>query len=90
MLRNLFLSATILTFALTAPGFADNERGKRKLKKILKPHIATSRSIGADVREAAGDRNMAVFDRRTTRSGRFAQCSFITYRGKRALTCNDI
>ena len=89
MLRKLVLATIAITLAATSSGFADNERGKRKLEKLLKPHIAVNRSIGADVRTAAGDRTMAIFDRRSGRGGRFSQCSFFTYRGKRALTCNE-
>ena len=81
-------SMTLIASSFSA-AYADNSRGERKLKKLLSPHIFVSRGIGADVREAAGDRRMAVFDNRKEK-GSFAQCTFITVHGKRAIVCNDI
>ena len=89
MFSKVLIVTAALSLAAIMPSQANNERGEKRLKKLLSRHIFVSRSIGRDVRAAAGDPSMAIFDNRVER-GQFAQCNFITYRGKRALTCNSI
>jgi len=72
MFSKVLIVTAALSLAAIMPSQANNERGEKRLKKLLSRHIF-----------------MAIFDNRVER-GQFAQCNFITYRGKRALTCNSI
>ncbi len=94
MKRNLattFIALTIATFAFTsAPALAGgSSKAKAELRNIMKIHNWDGRRITPAIREAAGDRTMAVFDYRMERFSP-AQCTYITYRGKRAITCDSI
>ena len=60
--------------------------GRKKLKRLFKPHFRHFGFITADVRAATGDPDIAIFDRRAG-EGPF-RCSYITYQGKRALQCD--
>ncbi len=63
-------------------------KARKQLDRILGRHLYRGFPITPDMREAAGDRRMAVFDHRFERFAP-ATCSFITYRGKRAITCTS-
>lgn len=70
--------------------FADRKKyfsGREKLKRLLRPHSRFGNIITQDVRDATGDPNIVVFDQRGGRSGVY-RCSYLTYRGKRALQCD--
>lgn len=56
-----------------------------QLQRLLKPHYI-SYPVTRLVREAAGDYDMVVFDHRA--GGGPYRCTFITHRGKRAMTCD--
>lgn len=61
--------------------------GKQKLKRLMRPHSRWGNPITQDVRDATGDPNIVVLDRRGG-SDDVYRCSFITLQGKRALTCD--
>ena len=82
-------TAAALVAATFTVGRADNARGERELKKLLSQHSFTGARVSPRAREAAGDRSMAVFDNRVG-IWEPAQCSFITYRGKKAMVCDSI
>ncbi len=56
---------------------------QKELKRIQKPHFKLGKPISPGVRRAAGAK--AVFDHR---SGGVNRCSYITYRGERAIVCD--
>lgn len=63
------------------------DKDRKQLQKILRSHTWRGRGVSRGVRAAAGDPNMAVLERRQL--GRRSQCTFITYRGKRAMSCSS-
>jgi hypothetical protein len=63
------------------------DRDRAELQKILRPHRWRGKGVSRGVRAAAGDPNMAVLERRQI--GQMSTCSFITYRGKRAMQCQS-
>ncbi len=89
MISKVLITTVAITVAATIPSFADNARGERELRKVLKTHNFTGARISPRIREAAGDRSMAVFDNRVG-IWEPAQCSFITYRGKKAMVCDSL
>lgn len=60
--------------------------GAEKLKRLFKPHFVRT-VITRDIRAATGDPNIVVFDHRAGSSSVY-RCSYINYRGKRALQCD--
>ncbi len=66
------------------------EKDRATLQRLLKRHsrYRAGLRITPGVRAATGDPNIAVFDHRGGSSNSFFQCSYITVRGKRALTCD--
>lgn len=67
---------------------AANQSGKKQLERLLKPHFSRfGNPITQKVKNATGDPNIVVFDRRGGGDSVF-RCSFITYKGKRAMTCD--
>ncbi len=94
MTSKLLIAASALTIAFSsfsATVASAEKRGSHKtsayaqkeLKRIQKPHFKLGKSISPEVRRAAGAK--AVFDHR---SGGVNRCSFITYRGERAIVCD--
>ncbi len=67
--------------------FRKNLSGAAKLKRLMRPHFGRYLPITQDIRDATGDPDIVVFDRRGLRSELYT-CTFITYRGKRAMTCD--
>ena len=61
--------------------------GKQKLQRVLRTHTFRY-PITRDIRAAAGNPNMAVFDHRTGFTGTTYRCSYITYRSQKALVCD--
>ena len=61
--------------------------GKQKLKRLMRPHSRWGNPITQDVRDATGDPDIVVLDRRGG-SDDVYRCSYITLQGKRALTCD--
>ncbi|MFD0917999.1 hypothetical protein ACFQ14_16465 [Pseudahrensia aquimaris] len=62
-----------------------NGRGHEKLHQVLKPHYYRI-LITRDIRAAAGNPNMPVYDNRS--GGGPYRCTFTNTRGNRALTCD--
>lgn len=94
MTSKLLIAASVLTIALSSFGASVASAEKRhdrsssayaqkELKRIQKPHFKLFKPISPEVRRAAGAK--AVFDHR---SGGVNRCSFITYRGERAIVCD--
>jgi len=83
------IAGTVHTIASTkhARSVAPSAADRKQLKKILRQHVWRGGGVSRGVRAAAGDSTMAVIDRRQV-WGETYQCSFITYSGKRAMTCN--
>ena len=54
---------------------------------LFKPHAYTGQVFGRSARASTGNPNIVVFDRRHE-IGEIYQCSYITYRGKRAVVCD--
>ena len=68
-----------------------NLTSKQKLNRVLRPHTFRY-PITREIRRAAGNPNMVVLDRRKLSfAGTFHthRCSFITYRGQRAILCES-
>ena len=64
---------------------------KQKLDRVLRTHTFRY-PITREIRRAAGNPNMVVLDRRKLSfAGTFHthRCSFITYRGQRAILCES-
>jgi hypothetical protein len=94
MTSKLLIAASALTIAFSSFGaagaFAKERIGQKssayaqkELKRIKRPHFKLGKPISPEVRRAAGAK--AVFDHRT---GGVSRCSYITYRGERAIVCD--
>ncbi len=57
------------------------------LNRIFSQHVFFGRRFDRRLRAATGDPNIAVFDHRIYRADG-SQCSYITYRKKRAIVCD--
>ena len=57
------------------------------LKDVFRQHVFFGRRFDRRLRAAAGDPNIVVFDHRIYGADG-SQCSYITYRGKRAIVCD--
>ena len=59
---------------------------EEKLAKLLKPHYGKRQFISREIREATGNPNIKVYDRRVSKD--WNQCSYGTQNGKRvSLIC---
>ena len=68
-----------------------SKSAKAQLQRVLRPHF-TKIPITRAMRAAAGNPNMVVFDRRygsIFADSNVHRCSFITYRGQRAMICES-
>ncbi len=57
------------------------------LKQIFRQHVFFGRRFDKRLRAATGDPRIVVFDHRIYGADG-SECSFITYRGKRAIVCD--
>ncbi len=67
---------------------AEKRTPQQELQRILQTHFYYGRPIGRSVREAAGPGTTLLRDERIW--GEPARCSFVTYRGGRAIVCNAL
>ena len=88
MLTKILIAGTAIAAMTTssmALGFS--ETGAEKLQRLLKPHhhriVVTQK-----VRDATGDPDIVVFDYRGGTNSNVYRCSYLTYRGKRAMVCD--
>ena len=62
--------------------------GKQRLRRLFRPHYRLGNPITQSVRNATGDPNIQVVDRRTFSSTRLFSCSYFNLRkGQRVLKC---
>ncbi len=75
---------------LQAGLFSRTERRtpQQELQRILRTHYYYGGSVGRSVREAAGPGTTLLRDNRIW--GEPARCSFVTYRGGRAIVCDSL
>jgi len=57
------------------------------LKKVFRQHVFLGRRFDTRLRAATGNPRIVVFDHRLWGADG-SQCSYITYRGKRAIVCD--
>lgn len=82
---NKTLFAVAVASMAAAPAFVSPAAASNH--KFFKPHAYTGQVFGRSARASTGDPNIVVFDRRHE-IGEIYQCSYITYRGKRAVVCD--
>lgn len=61
---------------------------QQELQRILKTHYYYGRNVGRSVREAAGPGTTLLRDERVW--GQPAKCSFVSYRGGKAIVCDRL
>ncbi len=89
------MSAGIISaFLISTPtAFAGNYSSHARpsdvqhLKKIFRQHVFLGRRFDTRLRAATGNSRIVVFDHRL-QGADGSQCSYITYRGKRAIVCD--
>ncbi len=81
--------AIAATPVIQAGLFSRTERTpQQELQRILKVHYYYGGNVGQSIRAAAGPGTTLLRDERVW--GQPAKCSFVTYRGGKAIVCNAL